>query len=99
MMNVCTTLNYFPYKVVYSLLIKGNSTEPRVRYKSHTLLCTANNVKTCNAQQVAVGYLTMKERDLLEGGADSSSNKTFPTFFATRTFVTVFTTAQHLFIS
>ena len=32
--------------------------------KRYTLLCTANNVKTCNAQQAAVGYLTMKERDL-----------------------------------
>jgi hypothetical protein len=32
----------------------------------YTLLCTANNVKTCNAQQAAVDYLTMKERDLPE---------------------------------
>jgi len=34
--------------------------------KRHTILCTENNVETCNAPYAAVDYLTMKERDLPE---------------------------------
>jgi hypothetical protein len=60
LMKVCTTQYYFGGNVCLFFA-------PRVRYnKLHTFAHTANNVKPCNAQQAAVGYLTMKKIDFLE---------------------------------